>query len=133
MKRGFAALAIIVLLAWAIALAGGIRDGSLSAYSNGTNIVVRWASDDETGVTGYTIERKAGGSSTFVRLTDPALAPKGSGSAYEFVDNTAFRTLDNFYQYRITALGVNAVYYVSVNHSVSSVRRTWGSIKAMFR
>lgn len=132
MKRGFAALAIIMVVAWAIAFAGGIRDGSLSAYSNGTNIIVRWVSDDETGVTGYTIERKAGGSSMFVRLTDP-LAPKGGGSVYEFVDNSAFRTTDNFYQYRITALGVNAVYYVSVNHSVSSVRRTWGSIKAMFR
>ena len=133
MKRGFAALAIIMVVAWAIAFAGGIRDGSLSAFSNGTNIIVRWVSDDEGGVNGYTIERKAGGSGTFVRLTDPALTPKGSGSAYEFVDNSAFRTTDNFYQYRITALGVNAVYYVSVNHSVSSVRRTWGSIKAMFR
>jgi hypothetical protein len=131
MKRGFFFVVLVVL--GAIAIAGGIRDGSLSAYSNGTNITVRWVSDDESGVTGYTIERKAGSSGAFVRLTDPALAPKGSGSAYEFVDNSAFRTTDNFYQYRVTALGVNTVYYVSVNHSVNSVRRTWGSIKAMFR
>jgi len=133
MKRSRVAFAVIVLVATVSAFAGGIRDGSLSAYSNGTNIIVRWVSDDEAGVSGYTIERKAGTSSTFIRLTDPALTPKGSGSAYEFVDNSAFRTTDNFYQYRITAQGVNAVYYVSVNHSVSSVRRTWGSIKAMFR
>jgi hypothetical protein len=130
-KRSLLLLAAV--LAAGSAYAGGIRDGSLSAFSNGTNILVRWVSEDESGISGYVVERKAGTDGPFIRLTEPAILPRGNGSSYEFVDNSAFRTTDNFYQYRITAVGVNAVYYVSVNHSVSSVRRTWGSIKAMFR
>ena len=128
-------LAVVVLLALASSagLAGGIKDGSLSAYSNGTSIVVRWISDDETSVYGYMVERKAGMDGAFVPLTNPPLPVKGNGALYEYRDDSAFRVTDSFYQYRITALGINAVYYVSVQHSVSSVRRTWGSIKAMFR
>jgi hypothetical protein len=116
-----------------VAFGGAIKDGSLAAYSNGTNVVVRWVSEEEAGVKGYVIERKAGMEGPFALLTNPPIAPTGNGSSYEFEDNSAFRVTDNIYQYRITAIGTGAVYYVSVNHSVSGVRRTWGSIKAMFR
>jgi hypothetical protein len=125
---------LLILVSVSLALAGGIRDGSLTAYSNGSTITIRWVSEDETGTTGYVIERKAGIDGAFIRLTETPVALKGSGASYEFVDNTAFRTTDSFYQYRITAVGSGAdPYYVSVNHRVSGVRRTWGSIKAMFR
>ena len=128
---------VFVILAVAsfvsIVFAGGIRDGSLSAFSNGSGIVVRWISDDEQDVRGYKVERRAGADGAFMQLTDPYIACKGGGSAYEFVDNTAFRVSDNLYQYRITAIGNGNTYYVTVTHNISSVRRTWGSIKAMFR
>jgi hypothetical protein len=117
----------------AVVPAGGIVDGSLSAFSDGTNIIVRWISDDETGVFGYMIERKAGLGGVFIPLTNPPIRAKGNGQRYDYTDESAFRVTDNVYQYRITALGTGAVYYVSVDHRVSSVRRTWGSIKAMFR
>jgi hypothetical protein len=131
--RSIAVALLLMTVLPALALAGGIRDGSLSAYSNGTSIVVRWVSDDEAGVIGYMVERKAGRDGIFIPLTSPPLRAQGGGASYEYIDNSAFRVTDNVYQYRITALGINAVYYVSVQHSVSSVRRTWGSIKAMFR
>jgi hypothetical protein len=115
------------------ALAGGIRDGSLSAFSNGSGIVVRWVSEDERDVEGYMVERKAGADGPFVQLTFPFVSCKGTGANYEFVDNSAFRVTDNFYQYKVTLVGNGTTYYVTVNHRVSSVRRTWGSIKAMFR
>jgi hypothetical protein len=121
----------LILLTMTVAVAGGIRDGSLSASSNGSTIVVRWTSDDETSVTGFIIERKAGMDGPFVQLA--ALSTRGNGAAYEYVDNSAFRTTDTIYQYRITAVGTSAVYYVSVRHIVNDVKRTWGSIKAMFR
>ncbi len=125
-------VALIILASATVALAGGIKDGSLSAYSNGTSIVVRWISDDESDVRRYSIERREGTDDRpFVPLAN--LSTKGNGSAYEFVDNAAFRVADNLYQYRVTAVGNGSTYYVTVNHRVSSVRRTWGSIKAMFR
>ena len=116
-----------------LVFAGGIKDGSLSAFSNGSGIVVRWISDDEQDVRGYQVERRAGADGAFMQLTDPCIACKGNGSSYEFLDNTAFRVTDNLYQYRVTAIGNGNTYYVTVTHNISSVKRTWGSIKAMFR
>lgn len=132
------ALLAVLLLVSVVALAGTpIKDGSISAYSNGTNIVVRWISDDESGMVGYQLERRAVGAGAFIPLIMPYLAVKGSGATYEFLDNSAFRTSDNVYQYQITPVYADnrpvTPYLVSVRHSVSSVRRTWGSIKAMFR
>ena len=126
-------LAFVALGTISSAYAGGIKDGTLSAYSNGTTIVVRWISETELDVRGFQVERRAGTDGPFILLTAPYIPAKGDGSTYEFVDNAAYRVTDNLYQYRITAVGNNSTYYVTVNHRVSSVRRTWGSIKAMFR
>ena len=124
-------LFISVLVAGAYA--GGIKDGSLSAYSNGSSIVLRWVSDDEREVRGYMVERRAGVDGPFIQLTDPFLVSRGNGASYEYTDDAVFRVNDNLYQYRLTCVGNGVTYYVTVNHRVSSVRRTWGSIKAMFR
>ncbi len=133
MKRKSVLIALLVLSTISMVLAGGIKDGTLSAQSNGTNIIVRWMSESEIDVRGYQVERRAGTDGPFVLLTTPYIPAKGDGATYEFVDNAAYRVTDNLYQYRITAIGNNATYYVTVNHRVSDVRRTWGSIKAMFR
>jgi hypothetical protein len=137
MKRHVVGIALCILIAASAAIAGGIKDGSLSAYSNGTNITVRWTSDSEIDVYGYRVERRAGPEgSPFVALTTSNIPPRGDGSLYEFLDNAAYRVTDNIYVYRVTAVipgNRSVAYYVTVNHRVSSVRRTWGSIKAMFR
>jgi len=138
MSRNIVSIALCILAAASIALAGGIKDGSLSAKSNGSEIVVRWTSDSERGVIAYRIERRAGSEgSPFVLLTAPDISPRGDGAFYEFIDNAVFRTMGNAYVYRVTAINADnsiASYTVTVVHEgVSSVRRTWGSIKAMFR
>ena len=116
--------------------AGSIRDGSLLARSDGTNVTVQWGVNDESNIRAYVIERHSGTSGDFVELaTIPAV--KGSNSFYEFIDQSAFKTTANVYQYRVKMLLKNGtVEYspaVSVTHNVSSVKRTWGSLKAMFR
>lgn len=127
---------LILLLSTAV-LGSVIRDGSLTANSNGADITIRWVSEDETGVLRYVLERKAGASQSgeFMLLDEVQL--KGNNSSYEYVDNSAFRATESIYQYRIKVLFGNgtSVYYgpITVRHSVNGVRRTWGSIKAMFR
>jgi hypothetical protein len=131
MLRGFA-LVLALLAIVAVAYAGGIIDGTLKAWSEGQDIVLTWRSSDETGVTGYLIDRKAGINGPFIRVAE--IPAHGSASDYSFRDKSVFRTTGTFYQYRVTIGGGTPVeYYVSIDHSVSSVRRTWGSIKAMFR
>jgi hypothetical protein len=106
------------------------------AYSDGSNIILQWNTEDETNVTRFIIERRAGTSGPFIQVR--SIEPKGP-SMYEFVDNTAFRSTATLYQYQIRIKFANGIpdkeleQPVSVSHSVNSVKRTWGSIKAMFR
>lgn len=61
---------------------------------------------------------------------------------YTYVDKTAYKTSDVMYYYRIQLVDANAEFpysYVygsatgSAHLSISGVKKTWGSIKAMFR
>jgi hypothetical protein len=132
-------LVVLLLLCSSVAFCEVIQANSLRAQDDGNGVVLRWTSVDETGVAGYMVERKAGGTGNFVPLVSQALQGKGNNQNYLFEDETAFRTTGTFYQYRITPVNsvgtpVGSSYYVSIDHNnVSSVRRTWGSIKAMFR
>jgi hypothetical protein len=137
MNRLLFIMCAAVLLA-GTALAGGIRDGSLTAYSTGGSIVVSWTSEDESGVVGYVIERRAINSNVWISLVDPYERARGVGWRYRIEDRSAFRTADNVYQYQITQVfgdGHRGDPYKTVvtHNNISGVRRTWGSIKAMFR
>lgn len=132
-------LTALFLLCSSVAMGEVIQASSLRAQDDGNGVVVRWTSLDESGVSGYLIERKAGGGGSFVPLVSQPIPVKGNNQNYLFEDETAFRTNGNFYQYRLTPVNgagqpIGSSYYVSIDHNnVSSVRRTWGSIKAMFR
>jgi len=127
-------------LAFALCIAGtasaGVIKGQPTARSNGSTITVHWDSDDETGVVGYEIARKVGWDGQYIVLV-PMYKAKGSNQPYDFVDDSAFRTSSTYYEYRITALYSSGArsdpYEVGVSHTVNSVKKTWGSIKAMFR
>jgi hypothetical protein len=127
---------VLTLLLSIAAFGGVVKEGSFSASSNGENIVLRWLSEQESGVVRYELERKAGVNGQFFLLVQ--IAPRGDNSSYDYVDDAAFRvTTETFYQYRIKVVFADgsSIYFgpISVSHSISSVRRTWGSIKAMFR
>ncbi|MBI1806333.1 MAG: hypothetical protein HYR76_04695 [Ignavibacteria bacterium] len=118
-----------------ISLAEVIKIGSFQAYSDGINVTLRWVTEDETNVARFEIERSSGNDGNFVMIG--ALDVKGS-SLYEFVDNSAFRRITTLYQYRVKVVfsnGANPFFTapLTVSHTVSGVRRTWGSIKSMFR
>jgi hypothetical protein len=121
-------------LAFCASFAGPIKDNSLTATSDGNAILVRWLSEDETGVLRYELERKAGLGGQFFLLTTKDV--QGNNSTYEYVDDSAFRVTESLYQYRVKViLNGTSVYFgpITVSHKTSDVKRTWGSIKAMFR
>ena len=134
--RSLAVFAILFVALHQISYAGGIREGSLNGFSNGTSIVIRWQSEDESGVQRVEIERRVGTEGPFITLREIPL--KGNDQAYEYIDDSAFRLTASLYNYRLKVQMAGAplaVYYgpITVSHNVNSVRRTWGSIKAMFR
>ena len=131
------AVILFLTLAVSAAVFGGaiIRDGSLQAGSDGNNVTIQWNTSEESGIKEFVIERQAGTESGYVAIG--SIAPKGAGAFYEFIDQTAFKSVASVYQYRIKIVGLDgSVTYskvITVSHNVSSVKRTWGSLKAMFR
>jgi len=119
------------------AFAGGMDLKGVRATSNGSSIIVYWTSGDETGVTGYLVERRTLNSNAWTPLVLPYRLAEGGNHDYSFEDNTAFRVTDNIYQYQIIQVFSDGrkgdPYRAVVTHKVSGIRRTWGSIKAMFR
>ncbi len=127
------ALFLGIVLAFMMAMAGSVVE-YFTAQSQNDNIIIRWKTSDETGVQKFILERSANQSSEFLKLAE--INPKGNNSIYEYVDASAFKQTDNIYFYRLQVVTNNGSFYVgpiSVLHRVSSVKRTWGSIKAMFR
>jgi hypothetical protein len=134
--RNIAVLLVLLAAVAGMSYAGAVREGSLNGFSNGTSIVIRWQSDDESRVQRVEIERQVGVDGPFITLREIQL--KGSDQAYEYVDDSAFRLSASLYNYRlkVQVAGTSLPVYfgpISVSHNVNSVRRTWGSIKAMFR
>ncbi len=112
-----------------------IRDGTLQAHSDGNNVTIQWGTTEEMSLSEFVVERQAGSDGGFILIG--SVAPKGNNSSYEFVDQTAFKSVASVYQYRIKIVSQDGSYTysktVTVSHNVSSVKRTWGSLKAMFR
>jgi len=102
--------------------------------SEGEDIRLEWKTREEVNLQHFKVERKTPQSS-FVDIT--TIEPKGSNSYYTYLDQSAYKTDNMLFVYRLKIIDTNgqASYSneVSVSHSVSGVKRTWGSIKAMFR
>ncbi|MBM4161039.1 MAG: hypothetical protein FJ217_08065 [Ignavibacteria bacterium] len=137
MKRlkGFAAFALLLVFSISTALAIVIK-GKPTAQSNGSDIIVRWETADETGVQRFEVLRRAGWTGDFlvIGVVDQL---RGNNSQYEYVDKSAFKSSSGVYQYKIRIInGQNPAPetdVVTVSHISSAAKRTWGSIKAMFR
>jgi hypothetical protein len=128
-------LFILILFTCITAQTQAIDLASILASSDGSVITLHWNTKDETNVSKYVVERRVGTNGQFIQIAN--LDPKGQ-SSYDYIDKTAFRSTATLYQYLIRIKFTNGnpdqeIGPVSVSHSVNSVKRTWGSIKAMFR
>lgn len=105
------------------------------ARSESDDIRLEWQSGEETNLQSFVIERKTPQSS-YTEIS--TVQPKGNNSFYTFTDQNAYKANDMIFVYRLKIVDTNnQISYsadVTVTHSISSIaKRTWGSIKAMFR
>lgn len=112
--------------------------GSLIEYFTATNysdgkVRLEWKSGEEN-LYYYQIERKTPQTS-FVEIAK--LQPEGDNSVYHYDDEAAYKTADVFFTYRLKIIdGSPNPSYIDANVSSGTsdvTKRTWGSIKAMFR
>jgi hypothetical protein len=128
-------LVLPLFLALTLPLVSGAFLDFFQGRSDGNNIAIEWKTRTEANLTTFEVQRKAGYNGTFSTIAQ--VEPKGSNTLYEYTDRSAYKSQDNIYVYRLKIVDANAsASYsneITVSHSVSSVKRTWGSIKAMFR
>lgn len=138
MKR-ISTLAIpLVLLLATTAVAGNGIFRSIKAESKGDEIQVIWKTDANASFHTFEVERRSNEVPTYRRIG--SIVVRSSGGTYSFVDNGAFfkSDADKEFTYRIRAIGNSGVEQysppVTVSHKVvSSVKRSWGMIKELFR
>lgn len=100
-----------------------------------------WLVSLETDVSGYKVLR--GFDPTQLRNlefleTNNIAIPPGGTKKYDFTDQSVFKTDGRSFYYQIAVLNtegqtVTTTEIREVSPNISSVRHTWGSIKAMFR
>lgn len=132
----FTAILIIMTITGGLFAGAGLIAPGPTASSIDGNVVIEWRTQNEVNVDYFAIERKTPNMTFPVTLPDKIYP--NSDHYYRFVDKSAYKTNDNVYTYRIAIVDKDGTISHSgefyVNHSsVSGVKRTWGSIKAMFR
>jgi hypothetical protein len=125
---------LLVILCLTTALLAGTFLEYFQGRSEGEDIRLEWKTREEVNLQHFKVERKTP-QSEFVEIS--TIQPKGSNSYYTYLDQSAYKIQTILFTYRLKIVDNNAqVSYsneVSISHSVSGVKRTWGSIKAMFR
>ncbi len=107
-----------------------------TAKSNSDGVLIEWKTGDEDGVTRFEIERSAGSMENFIFIK--SMNAIGNNSFYSYQDNSvSFKMTSSLYYYRLKCVKPDgsSTYSntISVMYTVSGIKDTWGSIKAIFR
>ena len=100
--------------------------------------ILKWTTSSELNCREFQIERGFD-QKTFQKIgTVEAAGNSSERKEYIYEDTSIFRQTENTFYYRIKIIdkdGTESLFseVVSVTPSISGVRHTWGSIKAMFR
>lgn len=129
------------LLTISLILTGLLLAATELQYFTGKNetdsILLEWKTGTEDNLNHFEIERSASEPNNFVNVG--SVTAIGNNSYYYFRDNSTFNSppVVPIYYYRLKLVdnGGGHVYSqtITVTHVISSVRDTWGSIKAIFR
>lgn len=104
------------------------------ARSEGEDVLLEWKTNAEVNVQKFVIERKT----PQTAYADIGFEnPKGDNSFYTFRDQNAYKSNGMIFIYRLKIVDTDGQLTRSVeatvSHKVSGVKRTWGSIKELFR
>jgi hypothetical protein len=132
MKKGY--LVFFIFILFVSTILAGVYLQSFRGHNLGEDIKIEWETGEETNLSQFMIERKTP-ESDFVSIA--AVQPKGSNSYYSYIDESIFKQNDYVFVYRLKIVENNGNYAysspITVTLNPSSVKKTWGSIKAMFR
>lgn len=128
---GLTALFIITAMVF-----GAVSLQYFTAKNNSEGILVEWKTVDESGTVKFDLERSVNTPDNFLNLNSKNAS--GNNSYYSYQDNSVeARSSSTIYYYRLKCIDGAGNYtytnHITVSHTVSGIRSTWGSIKAIFR
>lgn len=105
---------------------------SFVLQADGADIVISWELQNENGVAEYRIFRRFEDEST---LTHVVTLPNSKQGYYTYLDNNIFKQQPKvlFYELQVVVNGQIYKFTKGLAHNPTSIQRTWGSIKSMFR
>lgn len=114
----------------------GVKLEYFQVVPEGRDFVIKWQMETEDEVRGYELTRRTPYSNQqFVKVQE--LSAHGIGIPYQFRDDQVYKSASDQLDYRLEVVYENGLREVvltqSVNYTSTAIRRTWGSIKAMFQ
>lgn len=129
-------LTVLIAITGVVFFSGYQIGGGPQARSDGNAIVVSWSMIDESDVQYYEVMRRYGQDGDFA-VVSPQILKRGNNFSYEYRDLSVFKSEDGLYYYKVRLvtgkIPAPETAVASVSHLSSTAKRTWGSIKAMFR
>jgi hypothetical protein len=128
---------LLLFLFVATVFAGGAYINYKSASSDGSgSVTLTWSTNEEANVKEFLITRNSPPSNDYIEIA--RVTAKGSNSNYTYTDAAAYKEAsDLIFKYRILIIDnagqEEGSFDISVSQNLSGYKRTWGSIKAMFR
>jgi len=127
----------ILLVIFSGVVYGAVTLQYFTARNNSNGVLVEWKTSDEGGSSKFEIERSSETPDNFIYLDFKNAT--GNNSYYSFQDNSVDMSgrTSSIYYYRLKCMEPSGNYtytnHITVSHTVSGIRSTWGSIKAIFR
>jgi hypothetical protein len=136
MKRLSLLTALLLFVTGASFFAPQVKFSAFTVDPQGNDILLTWQVSVEEDVRVYEVQRRSRFSNnTWVKVAD--VAPRGSGNTYQYRDDQVYKAASEQVDYQVDAVfndGTRASTAVKqINYTPTAVRRTWGSIKAMFQ
>ncbi len=100
--------------------------------TDGADILLEWEIQSENNVSEYRLFRKMNQNADY----DFVATVRATGDLrYQYLDDNIFKTEGEVIHYELQVVVGNKIqsFQVSVSHNPTSIQRTWGSIKSMFR
>lgn len=129
-------LIIALVLGFALAprllSAQGFALDNFEVTPNGADVLIEWSTQDDSNISEYRIFRKFNDETSFEFVE--TVQADGSG-IYQYLDDNIFKNEARVIHYELHATKGTRIYKfnTSLAHNPTSIQRTWGSIKSMFR
>jgi hypothetical protein len=134
MKR-LSLLVLTLLLLGAAGAASSVQLDFFRVEVQESDFVITWQTRVEEDVRTYELHRKTSYSQQFMPIVE--VAARGTNVTYRYVDDEVYKAASEQVDYKLVVLYANGtqeeITQRQVNYTPTAVRRTWGSIKAMFQ